>query len=135
MDRPRFQLEGITIAPVAVKEMVTFYNGVFEAGLTGFPAAGTTFYRGELAGLRLLFCPNELLQIEAEKNRQQLSFMVDDIEAVVKTAVFHGGTILQEISTMPAGKAAGITDTDGNSIELKQLLGDRRFVFHSLFSI
>ena len=123
MDKPRFQLEGITIAPVAVGEMVAFYNGVFDTGLTPFPAAGTTFYRGELAGLRLLFCPNELLQIEAEKNRQQLSFLVDDIEVIVKTAVFHSGSILQEISTTPAGKAAGITDPDGNSIELKQHLG------------
>lgn len=115
-----YQLEGITIAPVAVAPMVAFYNAVFDANLTPFAAFGTTLYQGQLAGLRLLFCPNDFLQIQAEKNRQQFSFVVSDIGAMVETAVCHGGTLTQPISQTANGQYAGIADPDGNTIELRQ---------------
>lgn len=118
--KPSIHLKGLTIAPVAVEAMVSFYNAVFAANLTPFAAMGSTLYRGELAGLRLLFCPNDLLQIKAEKNRQQLSFAVSDIEQVVKTAVLHNGTLIDPITETPNGYVAGIADPDGNSIELRQ---------------
>ncbi|MCA9964628.1 MAG: hypothetical protein KC423_10310 [Anaerolineales bacterium] len=120
MDQPHIELAGITIAAVDVTQMVQFYNAVFAADLHPFAAFGTTLYRGQLAGLQLVFCPNDFLQIQAEKNRQQFSFAVSDIAWVVETAVSHGGTITQPINTANGTRYAGIADPDGNTIELRQ---------------
>ena len=108
------KLAGVTIATTNIEPMNRFYNAVFDAHLEPFAAYGTTLYRGHLAGLELVLCPNDLLQIAAEKNRQQLRFVVDDIEQVVATAVAHGGGLIGEMTQI----AAGIVDPDGNSIEL-----------------
>ncbi len=77
------KLKKITIAPVKIKRMVQFYNGVFKSKLEPFEALGTFLYRGRIADKELLLCPNEILGIVAEKNRQQFSFEVDDIEEIV----------------------------------------------------
>lgn len=108
------RLTGVTIAATHVEAMRRFYDAVFAANLEPFEAYGTTLYRGEVADLALVLCPNDLLQIEAQKNRQQLRFAVDDVAAVVATAVAHGGSLIGK--TTP--EAAGIVDPDGNSIEL-----------------
>ena len=111
-------LTKITIAPVNVDEMVQFYDAVFDTQLKPFEAMGTTLYNGRLAGIPLLFCPNEILGIKAEKNRQQLSFSTNDFDGVVQKALANGGAMLGEVQEGPQGKACGITDPDGNSIEL-----------------
>lgn len=108
------QLAGVTIAATNMDLMQRFYNAVFTANLKPFDAYGTTLYRGKLAGVELVLCPNDLLQIEAQKNRQQLRFAVEDVAVVVATAVAHGGHLISTITT----KAGGIVDPDGNSIEL-----------------
>lgn len=108
------RLTGVTIAAANMALMCRFYDGVFVANLKPFDAYGTTLYRGNLAGVELVLCPNDLLQIEAPKNRQQLQFAVDDVAAVVATAVAHGGTLIGEITA----EAGGVVDPDGNSIEL-----------------
>ncbi|MEZ4622927.1 MAG: hypothetical protein R2867_46550 [Caldilineaceae bacterium] len=68
------KLKGFTIAVTDVAAMVRFYNAVFGTNLQAVEAFGMRLYRGELAGYALTFCPNSLLAIKAEKNRQQLSF-------------------------------------------------------------
>lgn len=108
------RLAGVTIAATHIDQMRRFYDAVFAANLEPFAAYGTTLYRGEVAGVALVLCPNDLLQIEAQKNRQQLRFAVDDVVAVVATAVAHGGRLIGE----PTPDAGGIIDPDGNSIEL-----------------
>ena len=122
MNKSTITLTGITIAAVDVAQMVSFYNAVFAADLQPFAAFGTTLYRGQLAGLQFIFCPNDFLHIQAEKNRQQFTFTVSDITWVVETAVSHGGTITQPINTANGTQYAGIADPDGNTIELKQPL-------------
>ena len=114
------QLTGFTFAPVDVPAMMHFYNSVFAADLQPFDALGTTLYRGQIAGLRLIFSPNDLLEIRAEKNRQQLSFAIDDLDEMVRLALNHGGTQTQAISGGPNGRACGIADPDGNTIELTE---------------
>ena len=115
------KLKKITIAPVNVEEMVRFYNGLFGSQLKPFEAYGTTLYHGHLAGLELLFCPNELLKIEAEKNRQQLSFVVDNMETTVQEVLRYGGEQRQEVTASPEGKTCGVIDPDGNTIEFVEL--------------
>ena len=115
------KLNKITIAPINVKKMVQFYNAVFDTNLKPFEAIGTTFYNGQLAGIDLLFCPNEILDIKAEKNRQQLSFVVEDIKAVIQKVQANGGGLMGELQEGAQGKACGVTDPDGNSIELVEL--------------
>jgi predicted enzyme related to lactoylglutathione lyase len=111
------RLAGVTIAATHIAQMCRFYDAVFAANLQPFDAYGTTLYRGNVADVALVLCPNDLLQIEAQKNRQQLRFAVDNIEVVVATAVTHGGKPIGEITP----NAGGIVDPDGNSIELVRL--------------
>lgn len=114
------KLRGLTIAVTNVDPMVRFYNEVFASNLQPYQAFGTTLYRGELAGIALTFCPNDLLEINAEKNRQQLSLSVEDLDAVLARVIAHGGTQLQEVAKTDAGRVCGVTDPDGNSIQLVQ---------------
>ena len=114
------RLTGFVFSPIDVPAMVHFYNAVFDSDLRPFEALGTTLHRGQIAGLRLIFCPNDLLEIRAEKNRQQLSFAVDDLDEMVRLALNHGGTQTQAISDGPNGRACGIADPDGNTIELTE---------------
>lgn len=112
------ELTKITIAPVNTDKMVRFYNAVFNTELQPFEAMGTTLYNGQLAGVPLLFCPNDILDIKAEKNRQQLSFSVETFDSFVQKVLDNGGGVLGDIQAGPQGKACGITDPDGNSIEI-----------------
>ena len=114
------KLKGFTIAVTDVAAMVRFYNAVFGTNLQAVEAFGTRLYRGELAGYALTFCPNSLLAIKAEKNRQQLSFFVADLAATVHQVIENGGSQLQEIVETKEGKLCGVADPDGNSIELTE---------------
>ncbi len=100
--------------------MVRFYNSVFACDLQPFGALGTTLCRGQIAGLRLIFCPNDLLEIKAEKNRQQRSFAVDNLDEIVRLALDNGGSQTQDIADGPTGRTCGIADLDGNTIELTE---------------
>jgi predicted enzyme related to lactoylglutathione lyase len=114
-------LKGITIAVVNVEAMVAFYNAVFDAQLEAFEGFGTTLYGGQLAGLPFLLCPNEILGIEADKNRIQLSFAVDDLDEMLAVMDAYGGAQIQPISEQPGRRLCGIVDPDGNTIELEEL--------------
>ena len=121
MTDSKFQLAGFTFAIVDIRTMVKFYNDVFDCKLKPFQAFRTKLYRGQLAGFNVLFCPNKILEIEAKKNRIQLTLEVTDIEEVVQLVLDHGGGQMQEISETSHQKACGVTDPDGNSIELVQI--------------
>lgn len=114
------QLKGFTMAAVDMDAMVRFYNVVFAADLQPFDAFGTVLYSGELAGYPLTFCPNTLLAIKADKNRVQLSLYVDDLDGVIAAVITHGGTQLQSPTATQEGRTCGVTDPDGNSIELTE---------------
>ena len=68
--------------------------------------------------MTLMFCPNDIAQVEAKKNRTQFGFLVDDVEAVVASARAHGGAAFGERQDNDGVIAWGIADPDGNSIEL-----------------
>ena len=112
------KIDKLTIAITNMSEMVEFYNTVLDAQLS--PIEGSPFYVGQLAGMELLFCPNFITEIEAEKNRIQLRFVVDDAEAIVAAARTSGGSEYGEYLENEKQINWGIVDPDGNSIELIQ---------------
>lgn len=114
-------LRGITIAALNMPAMVDFYDTLFDADLEPFEAFGTVLYRGLLAGFPFLLCPNDILGIEADKNRIQLSFTVSDLEGMLELVHVHGGAQIQPISEQPGRRLCGIIDPDGNTIELEEL--------------
>lgn len=80
----------ITIAADDVAGMVILYNTAFGCILAPFEATGFNLYEGHLAGIVLILCPNEMLGIAAEKNRQQVDLEVADIAATVGAALEAG---------------------------------------------
>ncbi len=107
--------------------MIRFYNAVFEANLTPFTPAPFSdddemiFYRGHLAGINLLFCPNDIAGIEADTNRQQFNFAVKDVVQVMRTALQSGGVQIDAPQIVEGVITASVRDPDGNSIEFVQL--------------
>jgi catechol 2,3-dioxygenase-like lactoylglutathione lyase family enzyme len=83
---------------------------------------GTTLYQGQLAGISLLLCPNEIARAQAEQNRHQLRLTVKDIAATMRLALANGATLLNEISDHEGAKIASVRDPDGNSIEFMQMV-------------
>ena len=112
-----YSLVRIAIAAINVDKMVSFYNQVFDAQFQAIETGGGTFYAGQLAGLALTLIPNEVAQVDAKQNRQQLTFVVANLEEVLSKAVQAGGKKLVETLESPEGKQAAITDPDGNTIE------------------
>ena len=107
--------------------MIRFYNAVFEADLTPFTPApfrendAIVFYRGHLAGINLLLCPNEVAGVEAHTNRQQFNFAVADVFEVMRIALQSGGSQIDGPQIVEGVITASVRDPDGNSIEFIQL--------------
>jgi catechol 2,3-dioxygenase-like lactoylglutathione lyase family enzyme len=114
------------MAVTHMARMVRFYNTVFESELTPFTPAPfdekkTTFYRGTLAGINLLFCPNDIAGVEATTNRHQFNFVVGDVFLVMQMALQHGGSQIDGPQIVDGVITASVRDPDGNSIEFIQL--------------
>lgn len=117
------RVDRVTVAVNNMPGMVRFYNAAFGCGLELIdPSSEFPFHAGQLGNLELLFCPNSLTQIEADKNRQQLRLVVEDLRAVVDAALRAGGQVLGEVQQAGPVLMAGLSDPDGNSIELIQYL-------------
>ena len=119
------QLTGVTIAARRMKPMVAFYNAVFAADLQPSFRIGTEqFYRGKLGDLELALCPNAIAGVEAQQNRQQFRFQVDDIAAVMTAGMAAGGSEINPIDEFEGAKVASLADPDGNTIEFVQIIPD-----------
>lgn len=114
------KIDKFTIAVTNMEDMVNFYNIVLDAQIKAIE--GTPFYAGQLIGTELLFCPNFITEIEADKNRIQFRLVVDDVEEIVNKASTTGGSEYGDCSKTEQFIAWGISDPDGNSIELIQHL-------------
>jgi len=113
------RVDRVTVAVNDMPAMVRFYNAAFGCGLELIdPSSEFPFHAGRLADLELIFCPNSLTQIEAEKNRQQLRLVVDALDSVLRAALAAGGQVLGEVQHAGPVIMAGLSDPDGNSIEL-----------------
>ncbi len=117
------RLTGLTIATVNMRQMVRFYNAVFDARLKATVHIGDAqFYGGKLGALELTLCPNSVAGVVARQNRQQLRFVVDDIEAVVQRGLAVHGSEINPIDEYKGAKVASLADPDGNTIEFVQLV-------------
>ncbi|MBD7965840.1 VOC family protein [Fictibacillus norfolkensis] len=118
MNEISFVISQITIAYKREVEMVNFYNEVYNANLSSFKSGDYTFYKGKLGEVVLLFCPNEMLGIKAEKNNIQFTVQVSNLDEVLAKVLQYGGVPIQEIIQEETQYKIGILDPDGNSIEL-----------------
>ena len=112
------QLTQMTLATTRMPEMVRFYDALFDTELQATEAYGTTLYRGTLAGVPLLLCPNEIAGVEAEQSRHQLAFRVGDLSAFLQLVETAGGVIETPITDSMA--SAVLRDPDRNTIEITQ---------------
>jgi predicted enzyme related to lactoylglutathione lyase len=115
------QISGMTLAATSVEAMVAFYNAVLDAHFEVvelFP--GATGYRGKLAGMDVLMCPNTVARVDARQNRQQFDFLVDDVRATVAAALAHGGKEISPIYEQNGVLIGSVYDPDGNSMVFKQ---------------
>lgn len=112
------QLTQMTLATTRTAEMVKFYDTLFGTELQPTEAYGTTLYNGNLSGIPLVICPNEIAGVEAEQSRHQLAFRVPDLAAILFQVEAAGGSI-ETAMTDPLIQAT-LRDPDGNTIEVIQ---------------
>lgn len=116
-ERTLLSLHQLTLAAVDMDAMVRFYDHVLGTNLRPFPAFGTTLWRGELAGVNLLLCPNEIAGVDARQSRHQLLIAVPDLRAAAGLATANGGSA--DSPQKSAGRTTLVVrDPDGNTIEL-----------------
>lgn len=114
-------IESMTLATTHTEKMVEFYNAVLDANLSPFePFPGTTFYSGNFAGIPLTVCPNTIAGVEAQQNRQQFQFRVDNVHDTFIAALNHNGTELTAIEEQGNTLICSVYDPDGNSIVFSQ---------------
>ena len=115
------QISGMTLAATNMEAMVAFYNTVLDTDFQPvelFP--GATGYRGTLAGMNVLMCPNSVARVDARQNRQQFDFWVDDVLATVAAALAHSGREVSPIYEQNGILIGSVYDPDGNSMVFKQ---------------
>jgi predicted enzyme related to lactoylglutathione lyase len=116
-------LNRLTLATTKMAAMVQFYNQVFEAGLqptNQYSASAPVFYEGNLAGVSLLLCPNEVAKVKTAQNRHQLRFAVSDLEEAIRRVQAAGGKVDGRIVEQAGEKLIAVRDPDGNTIEFVQ---------------
>ncbi|MBN3554263.1 VOC family protein [Fictibacillus nanhaiensis] len=116
-----FAISQITIAYNQEDEMVNFYNQLLNAELSPFKVGDFRFYKGKIGEIGLLFCPNEMLGIKAEKNNIQFTVQVSNLEEILSKVSQCGGKHIQGINREESRSSVGISDPDGNSIELLEI--------------
>jgi predicted enzyme related to lactoylglutathione lyase len=121
LNRISFAISQITIAYNQEDEMVDFYNQLLNANLSPFTSLAFTFYKGKIGEIGLLFCPNEMLGIKAEKNNIQFTVQVSNLEEILTRVSDCGGKQIQGIHREGSRTSVGISDPDGNSIELLEI--------------
>lgn len=113
------QMTKLTVAVTNMDTMVSFYNTVFKADLKPIPSS--PLFTGKFLNTQLLFCPNTIADVKAEKNRIQMSLTVDDVDAWVQKAMDSGGSIYGDRAETDTMTILGIADPDGNSFELIEM--------------
>lgn len=103
----------ITFAVNNMPAMVEFYNQVLDANLTQM--GDSPFHSGQIAGLNVLMCPNAIAEVDANQNRQQFHFVVDDLDAALAKVDGTKGTVDEK-----QGNECGVRDPDGNTLVFAQ---------------
>ncbi|MEM8862202.1 MAG: VOC family protein [Chloroflexota bacterium] len=114
-------IRNITFSIINAANMVPFYNAVLGAGLE--PIQGMEgFFRGKLGQLSLLMCPVAVSGVEAKQNRQQLGFVVPNLQHAIDAGLANGGRLIgDDFEENEFERKGYLYDPDGNSLELIQL--------------
>ena len=112
------QITQMTLATTRTPEMVKFYDTLFGTALQATKAYGTTLYKGNLAGIPLLLCPNEIAGVQAEQSRHQFALRVENLSTLLQLVETAGGTI--ETPITDSMTSAVLRDPDGNTVEISQ---------------
>ena len=108
----------MAIVTINMPKMVNFYRKVLNANLSPVSVGDFTLYEGRMGDVNVTLAPNEMLGIQSENSRHQLSFLVPNLETALTLALRTGATQMEEISEQADERYCGILDPDGNSIEL-----------------
>ncbi len=108
----------ITLAVNNMEATVGFYSEVFNASIARM--GDTPFYSGIVAGLPMLFCPNDIAEVDAHQSRHQMRYMVDNLDAALHAVMKHGGHVRDMPHDESGSVIAGVVDPDGNTLELVQ---------------
>src|SRR5436189_13087 len=111
------KLASITISVAKMAEMVNFYNNLLGTELLPFEAYETTFYRGNLADLEIIFCPNNISGITSEQNKHQFNFVVNNLAEMIKLSTESGGNQKGKIVASNNKLIVAVVDPDGNTLE------------------
>lgn len=115
------QLERITVAVTHMPPMVAFYNALLDTQLQPTTTSGSlTLYKGVLGGIDLVFCPNEIAEVDARQNRKQLRLTVDDLSTIAERITALHGEIINEGVEADGRRLMGVRDPDGNTLEFVQ---------------
>lgn len=129
MKKQDFKINQITIAVSNMDEMIQFYSHVFHCEFLKKDIFGLTLHSTTIGGISFQFCPNDIAQVDAQQNRQQFHFSVDNLESLMQDIISSHGKIKDEILETEAGKSLSAIDPDGNTIvfiEKKQILNMRQ---------
>jgi len=116
--RDDYQLARITVATTRMSAMVRFYNDVFHARMKEVDVGGVTMQLGNVAGIEILLCPNDVSKVKADLNRHMLRVRVGDFDAALKRVRGSGGTVDATPVLMSGERVVAVRDPDGNTIEL-----------------
>ena len=116
MPASSIQITQMTLATTHMPEMVRFYNTLFGTELQATEAHGATLYRGTLAGIPLLLCPNDIADVEAEQSRHQFAFRVTNLSALLELVETTSGSL--ETPITGSMTVAVLRDPDGNTLEV-----------------
>ena len=108
-------LERITLAVEDMDAAVAFYDAVFGTELQ--EVGEGPFFRGTLAGIPLLLCPNSIAEVDARQNRHQLRIVLDDVHAAIRKVEPRGGRIVDH-GEDDGRRVVAIADPEGNTYEL-----------------
>ncbi|MCP4439476.1 MAG: hypothetical protein GY810_11090 [Aureispira sp.] len=106
----------VTIAVTKINEMVNFYTTIFSCDFKKIDAYNNTLYMGEIKGVKILLCPNEIADVKAEQNRFQFDFYVKDIKKLIIDIETSGGRIIGKTEGAETLQSVSVMDPDGNTM-------------------
>lgn len=118
MNPEQITIDKLTIAVINMKEMVAFYETVFNCSFHEKDFYGTTLFCTEIAGIQIEFCPNKLAQVKAERNRQQFNFLVPVLDKVLENIKHTTDVIRGDIVVIGNERMVTVVDPDENTMVL-----------------
>lgn len=115
-----FAIDRIIIATTKTMEMCCFFEKLFSIKLFPVEAHGTTLYSGEIGGLKLLLCPNEIAKTVAENNRFQIEFIVHKLIELLDIVSQNVGQVKDKPIKEENFLVASFYDPDGNTFVFKE---------------